>query len=116
HDDRRVRKIEQSSEQYTGLAKAMIVALQSGENEMEFFFLDGCGKVRRRAKRIELRKIIVGDVNAAIRAFRQRFLDRLLHTLWSHRERDNFTTVLFFQPQRLFERVTVGLVHLKADV
>src|ERR1700722_2015731 len=102
HDDRGVREIEKPREQHAGLTEAVIVTLQSGQYEIEFFFLDRRREIRRCAKRIELRKIIVSDMNTAVRAFRERFFDRLLDALWAHRERDDFAAVLFLQPQRFF--------------
>src|SRR5713226_5544457 len=55
-------------------------------------------------------------MNAAIRAFGERFLDRLLYALWSQGKRNHLAAVLFLEPQRFFECVAVRLVHLKADV
>src|SRR6266849_5044239 len=46
----------------------------------------------------------------------ERFLDRLLYALWSQGKRNHLAAVLFLEPQRFFECVTVRLVHLKADV
>ncbi len=55
-------------------------------------------------------------MNAAIRAFGERFLDGLLHALRSHGERDDFAAMFFFEAQSFFERVAVRLVHLEANV
>ena len=41
HDDRSVRTAEQFREQYPGLAEALIVALQTGEDKVEIFIFDG---------------------------------------------------------------------------
>ena len=60
--------------------------------------------------------MVVGDVNAAIGALRQGFLDGLLDALRAHRKRDYFAAMLFFQAQRFFERVAIRLVHFESDI
>ena len=60
--------------------------------------------------------MIVGDVDAAVGAFRQSFLDGLLGAVGAHGDGDDFAAVFFFQAQRFFEREAVGLVGFKADV
>ena len=50
HDDRGVRTAEQFGEKDAGLAEALIVALQAGEDEIEIFFLDGGGQRTRRSR------------------------------------------------------------------
>ncbi len=60
--------------------------------------------------------MVVGDVDAAVGAFGQRFLDGLLGALRAHRNSDHFAAVFFFQAQRFFERVAIGLVRFEADV
>ena len=74
------------------------------------------GQRFRRAQRIEQEKFVVGDVDAAVGALGQRFLDGLLGALRAHGKRHHFAAVLFLQAQRLFEREAVRLVHLEADV
>ena len=39
HDDGGVRQAEQFGEQHAGLAEALIVALQAGEDQIEIFLL-----------------------------------------------------------------------------
>ena len=63
-----------------------------------------------------MRKLVVGNVNSAVGALGQGFLDGLLHALRAHGERDHFPAVFFLQAQRFFERVTVRLVHLESDI
>ena len=72
----------------------------------KFSFLSAAARDVRRAQRIEQRKIVVGDMDAAVGAFGQRFLDGLLGALRPHRERHDFAAVLFFQAQGFFERVS----------
>ena len=107
---------EQFGEQHAGLAKALVVALQPGEDQIEIFFLN-CGRERtRRAQRIELEKFMIGDMDAAFGALGQRFLDGLLRALRPHRNGHHFAAVLFLQAQRFFEREAVRLVRFKSDV
>ena len=116
HDDGGVRTVEQRSKQNASLAKTVVVALQPGEHEISFFFLNGGRKCFRGTQRIELREIVIGNMNRAVRALRQRFLDGLLHALRAHRKSDYFAAVLFLEAKSFFERVAVRLVHLEADV
>src|SRR6266567_250768 len=69
-----------------------------------------------RSQRIELRELVVGNVNPAVSALGERFFNRLLHALRAHRKRNHFSAVLFLQTQRLFQRVAVRLVHFETDV
>ena len=111
-----MRPAEKFGEQHAGLAEALIVALQAGEDEIEIFFFD-CGRERtRRGQRIELVEFVVGDVDAALGALGESFLDGLLGALRAHRDRHDFAAVLFLQAQRFFERVGVRLVGFKSDV
>src|SRR5229473_3810816 len=87
HDDGGVRQIQQPGKQNAGLAEAMVVALQSGQNQISFFLSDRGGQGFRRTQRIELREIVVRDVNAAVRALGERFFDGLLHALGAHGKR-----------------------------
>ncbi len=56
------------------------------------------------------------DVDGPIGAARQRLADDRLHAGRSGRADHHFARVLLPQPQRLFERVGIGLVHLVAGV
>ena len=60
--------------------------------------------------------MIVGDVDSAVGALGQRFLDGLLRALRAHRDRDHFAAVLFFQAQRFFEGEAVRFVGFEPDV
>ena len=63
-----------------------------------------------------MKKFVVGDVDAAVGAFRQRFLDGLLGAFGAHGDGDDFAAVFFFQAQGFFEREGIGLVGFEADV
>ena len=71
---------------------------------------------RAEPERVELVELIVGDVDAAIGAFGEGFLDCLLGALGAHRNGDDFAAVLFLQAQCFFERVAIGLVCFESDV
>jgi hypothetical protein len=49
----------------------LIVALQTGEDQVEVFSFYGRGKRARRAERIEFVELIVRDVNSAVSALRE---------------------------------------------
>src|SRR5689334_9022914 len=55
-------------------------------------------------------------MNRAVGAARQRFANHLLNARRTGRADDHFPAVLLAEPQRLFERIGVRLVHLVADV
>ena len=116
HDDGGVRQAQQLGQQDAGLADALIVALQAGEDQVEGFLAQRGGQGFRRAQRIEQEEFVVGDVDAAVGALGQRFLDGLLGALRAHGERHDLAAVLFLQAQGFFEREAVRLVHLEADV
>ncbi len=116
HDDGGVRQAEQFRQQHAGLAEAVIVALQAGQDQIELFLFDGGGERLGRAERIEQIKFVVGDVDAAVGALGQRFLDGLLGALGAHGNRDHFAAVLFLEAQAFFEGETVRLIHLEADI
>ncbi len=61
-------------------------------------------------------EIVVRDVNGAIGAFGQGFLDGLLHALGTHGKGDDFAAVFFFQAEGFFESVAIGLIHFETDV
>ena len=63
-----------------------------------------------------LARRIVLDVDGAIGAARERFADDLRHARRPGGTDDHLAAVLLLQPQRLFERVGVRLVHLEAGV
>src|SRR5216683_1686202 len=116
HDDGRVRQIEQRGQQHPRLPKAVIVALQSRQDQVRFFFLNGDRECLRGAQGIELREMVIRDVNPAVRTLGKRFFDRLLHALRPHGQRNHFPTMLFLEPERFFQRVAVRFVHLETDV
>jgi hypothetical protein len=116
HDDRRVRPAEPLGEDHADLREALIVGLQPGEDEVELLVLHRRRQRIARHERIGARQAIVLDVNGAIGAAGQRLANDLGHARGTGRADDHFTLVLLLQPQRLFERVGVGLVHLEAGV
>ena len=59
---------------------------------------------------------VVLDVDRAVGAARQRLADDLRDARRPGRADDHLAAVLLLQPQRLFERVGVRLVHLEAGV
>ena len=99
-----------------GLREALIVGLQSGQDQVELLVLHRRRQRGCHGKRIGARQAIVFDVNGAIGAARQRLAQHLGHARGSGRADDHFPAVLLLQAQALFERVRVRLVHLVAGV
>ena len=71
---------------------------------------------RADAERIEFEKIGVRDVDTAIGAFGERFLDGLLGAFGAHGDGHDFAAVFFFQAEGFLEREAIGLVGFEADV
>src|SRR6266478_5498690 len=69
HDDGRMRCIQHARQQHARLPKTVVVALQSGQHQIVLLLLDGRRQRVRRAQRIELREIVISNVNPAVRAF-----------------------------------------------
>ena len=116
HDDRRVRQAEPLGEDHAGLREALVVGLQAGEDQVELLVLH-----RRRERvgdheRVGAGERVVFDVDRAVGAAGERFAEHLRDARGPGRADDHFPAVLLLQPQRLFERVRVGLVHLVAGV
>ncbi len=107
---------EKFGEKDARLAEALVVALQAGKNQVEIFRPNRGGQRTRGGQRIELEEFVVGDVDAAVCALGQGFLDGLFYAFGAHGDGDHFAVVLFLQAQGFFERVAVGLVGFKADV
>ena len=67
-------------------------------------------------ERVGAASAVVLDVDGAVGAARQRLANHLRDARRSGRADDHFAAVLLLQPQRLFERVGVRLVHLEGGV
>ena len=95
---------------------ALIVGLQAGENQVELLLGHGRGQAAAAAERVGRAERRVLDVDRAIRAARERLANHLLHARGPGRADHDLAAVLLAEPQALFERVGVGLVHLVRDV
>jgi hypothetical protein len=111
-----VRPAEPLGENHADLREALIVGLQPGEDQIELLVLHRRRQRIARHERIRARQAVVLDVDGAIGAAGQRLANDLGHARRTGRADDHFALMLLFQPQRLFERVGVGLVHLEAGV
>src|SRR5277367_526514 len=58
-DDRSMRQAKDFGEQDSGLRGAKVIGLQSGNDEVEFFLLDGGGDGARSVGRVEMNEFIV---------------------------------------------------------
>ncbi len=116
HDDGGVRAAQEFGEENARLAEALVVALKAGEDQVEIFRLEGRGHGTGRGQRVELEEFRVGDVDAAIGAFGQGFLDGLLDAIGAHGNGYHFAVVLFLEAEGFFEGVGVGLVGFKAYI
>ena len=95
---------------------ALVIGLQPGEHQIEVLVLHRRGQSLGDDKRVRSAKRIVLDVNRAVGAAGERLADDRLHAGGAGRADDNLAAVFLPKPQRLFERVGIGLVHLVADV
>ena len=66
--------------------------------------------------RVSTAERLVLDVNRPVGSPRERFTDDLLHARRAGRAHDDFPAVLLAKPQRLFQRVGIGLVQLVAGI
>ena len=101
---------------HADLREPLIVGLQAGEHEIEPLVFHRAGQRRARHERVRARQPIVLDVDGAVGAARERFADYLRDARRPRRAHHHFAAVLLLQPQRLFERIRVRLVHLEAGV
>jgi len=115
HDDRRMRQAELFSEDHPSLAKARIVRLQAGQDEVVLFPTDGCGKRGGSRVSVGFDKAIVFDVDASVGPLGERFAQRGGGPRRAGGHGHHLSPVLFLEPQRLFERVGVRLVHLEGQ-
>ena len=116
HDDRRVRHAEPLGEHDADLPEALIVGLQAGEHEVELLVLD-CRGERVGDRRGVGRGQRVGlDVDRAIGAAGERLTNHLRRARRAGGADHDLAAVLLLEPQRLLERVRVGLVQLEAGV
>ena len=98
------------------LRVALIVGLQSGEDEIETLVRHGRGQRRRGDRGVSAGQRLVLDVDGPVRAARQRFPDDLLHARGSGGAHHHFPAVLLAQPERFLQRVGVGFVQFVAGV
>lgn len=62
-------QVQQPCQKHACLPKPVVIALQTGQHQITLFLADGRCQHFRGSQRIELRKIVVGNMNGAIRAF-----------------------------------------------
>ena len=111
-----MRHAELLGEHDADLAEALVVGLQPGQHEVELLVADRRGQRLGHRDRIGRRQRVGLDVDGAIGAARQRLADHLRRARRPGRADDDLAAVLLLEPQRLFERVGVGLVELEAGV
>ena len=111
-----MRPAQQFRQDNAGLRVAVIVGLQAGEDQIEFFILDGRREGLRGIKGIESDEGIVFEVDGAVRALGQGFAQHLLRTRRAGSDDHHFSSMFFSLAQRFFEGESVGLVHFIRDV
>ena len=115
HDDGGVGAAKNSASS-TPVWPKPVVTLQAGQDQIEIFRLDRGGEGARGRERIEFEEIRVGNVDAAVSAFCERFLNGLLGAFGTHGDGHHFAAVFFFQAQGFFECEGVRLVGFEADI
>src|SRR4030095_13328156 len=114
--DRRVRQAQAFSQYNACLGETHVVGLQTGQDQVEALFAHGLRKSSGHTKGIRTAEAVVFDVDRPIGAAGKSFTNDLRDPRWTSRADDDFAAVFLFEPQRLFERVGVGLVHLVGRV
>ena len=113
-----MRQAQPLGEDHAGLRGPLIVGLQAGQYQIAMLVAKGVGQRRGHGKGIsaDRRQPLVFHMNRAVGPARQRFAEHLSRSSGSGRADHDFPAMLLAQPQRLLERVRVGLVHLEAGV
>jgi hypothetical protein len=90
--------------------------LKTGQDEVEILVLNGGSKRTGRSERVKLEEFRIENMDAAIGALGESFLDGLLGALGAHGDGHDLASMLFLQAQRLFQREAIRLVGFKSDV
>ena len=97
-------------------AKPIIVGLQSGEDEVEAFVLDGRREGLSGVEGVERDEAVALEMNGAVGSLGQRLAQHLLRARRAAGDDHHLATVLFFLAQRLFQGVGVGLIHFVGNI
>ena len=116
HDDGRVAVAKPFGEDDASLGKALVVALQTGENEIEALVAHRRRERIGRVERIGGDRAAVLDVDGAVGTARQCLAQHLRDAFGSDGAHDDLAAVRLLEAQRLFEGIRVRLVHLVGDV
>ena len=111
-----MRQTEPLGQDDAGLRESLVVGLQAGEDEVEPLVRHRRAERLGDHERVGAGERVALDVDRAVGAARQRLAQHLRDARGPGRADDHFAAVLFLEPQRLLERVGVGLVHLVAGV
>ncbi len=111
-----MRPAQQFRQHHAGLGVAVVVGLQAGKDEIEFFVFDRGGKGAGGVGGVEADEGIVFKMDGAIRALGQGFAQNLLGARRTGCNDHHFAAVLLFLAQRFFEREGVRLVDFVGNV
>ena len=116
HDDGGVRPAQQFRQHDAGLRVTVIVGLQAGKDQVEFFVFDSGGKGAGGIGGVQSNESVVFKMDGAVRALRQGFAQNLLGARGTGGDDDHFSAVLFFLAQRFFEREGVRFIDFVRNI
>ena len=116
HDDGGVRPAQQFRQDHAGLRVTVVVGLQAGEDEIEFFLFDGSGEGSGGIESVQTNERVVFQMDGAVRALRQRLAQNLLRPRRTGGNDNYFAPMLLFLAERFFEREGVRLIDFVRNV
>ena len=111
-----MRPPKQFGQQHAGLREAVIVGLQSGEDEVELLVLDGSGQHLGKVQRIEGDEPVILQVNGSVSTFGQGFAQHLLRARRSGGDDHDFAAMLLALAQCFFQCIGIRLVDFIGHV
>src|SRR5436309_6498895 len=111
-DDAGMGQADEPGDQPARRRAALVVRLAAGQNEVVRQRAHRRGEEPRDGPDIVGPGIFVRDSGRLVGAFRERLPQHLVHALRPQAQRDHPAAVLFFEPNRLLERVLIGAVDL----
>src|SRR5260370_7448267 len=111
HDDGRMRPAQQLSENYASLSKAVVIRLQTSENEVERFVFDRCSECSRGIESIESHKTWIFQMNRTVRSLRERLAQDLLGSSRTCGDYASLAPLFLLLTQPPFNPSCLHLVH-----
>src|SRR5207302_8710842 len=110
-DDAGVRQAEEPRQQAPRRRVHVVVRLDAGQNKIVGQRANRSSQEPRVLADVERRGIVVCDPNRLVRAFRERFAQHLFRSFRTQGKGDDTASLLFLNPDGLFQSVFVGPVQ-----